>query len=311
MKVHSLGSGKFRSWGSNQKQLVKSREFHQNVKSYWRLPYSKNIQKLDEGKVDSLPPSFHCIHMYTPGFRRHFPLNQLPLLGTNPPRFADDRFIGYTSGSFTLTELAEKRFTRFTSRHLLSPWWTNCSVATQYGMIYSTALIPPKPWIGTALPPGLDGLSWFIVHGIDLVQRIDIQLGKQSPWNLTPRWMVECFFWAQQFQWISPVIAYLWIPWVDIETDISAPISTGVNVKESCGTCSNEPCWAIYFTTEQWWDPVGFAVIFSMGNSSRSSVWWAMSSYLGWSVPRDEPPSMDLQLAMNVPTINRNKVSSW
>lgn len=23
------------------------------------------------------------------------------------------------------------------------------------------------------------------------------------------------------------------------------------------------PCWAIYFTTKQWWDPVGFAVIFS------------------------------------------------
>jgi hypothetical protein len=152
----------------------------------------------------------------------HFPLNQLPLLGTNPPRCADDRIlIGYTSGSFTLVN---KLFGRNTIWDDVLNCW---KIPRNLGLAL------------TALPPGLDGLSRFIVHGIDLVQRIDIQLlGKQSPWNLTPRWMVEGFFWAQlspaDFDFflqrcgleISPVIEYLWIPWVDIETDISAaPIS--------------------------------------------------------------------------------------
>ena len=44
--------------------------------------------------------------------------------------------------------------------------------------MYSTALIPRNLGLAlTALPPGLDGLSRFIVHGIDLMQRIDSQLG--------------------------------------------------------------------------------------------------------------------------------------
>jgi hypothetical protein len=171
-----------------------------------------------KGKLTVYPLVFT---VYT-GVRRHFPLNQLPLLGTNPPRCADDRIlIGYTSGSFTLVN---KLFGRNTIWDDVLNCW---KIPRNLGLAL------------TALPPGLDGLSRFIVHGIDLVQRIDIQLlGKQSPWNLTPRWMVEGFFWAQlspaDFDFflqrcgleISPVIEYLWIPWVDIETDISAaPIS--------------------------------------------------------------------------------------
>jgi hypothetical protein len=190
-------------------------EFHQNFESFWRLPYSKNWMK---GKLTVYPLVFT---VYT-GVRRHFPLNQLPLLGTNPPRCADDRIlIGYTSGSFTLVN---KLFGRNTIWDDVLNCW---KIPRNLGLAL------------TALPPGLDGLSRFIVHGIDLVQRIDIQLlGKQSPWNLTPRWMVEGFFWAQlspaDFDFflqrcgleISPVIEYLWIPWVDIDTDISAaPIS--------------------------------------------------------------------------------------
>lgn len=243
-------------------------EFHQNFESFWRLLYSKTWMK---GKLTVYTLVFT---VYT-GVPRHFPLNQLPLLGTNPPRCADDRIlIGYTSGLWQYLEWVGRKTIHAIHAIHVAPFSSHPgeqTVWSQHNMGWCTQLLKnsPKPWIGIdGVAAWIGWFRWVIVHGIDLVQRIDIQLlGKQSPWNLMPWWMVGCFFWAQQTLIFSSMGTW------DITSGLT-PLNWHRNWhicanfsawtwKNLAGYVAMNPCWAIYFTTKQWWDPVGFAVIFS------------------------------------------------